>query len=167
MKRVVITGIGVICAAGEDKDTFYNNLIAGKPFVERVENFDVSLFVSKIASQDLEFDPLTFGIKDHLRMDRYVQFGIAAAKQAVEDAHIDFKKIDRKRCGVILANAICGTRFMEEEFLLVTEWGKKPIDPRRGRPYLYDAAMFNTPSAEVGAIYGTQGLNCTVSTGCT
>ncbi|MDD5584098.1 MAG: beta-ketoacyl-[acyl-carrier-protein] synthase family protein [Candidatus Omnitrophica bacterium] len=167
MKRVVITGIGVISAAGEDKNTFYNNLIAGKPFVERVENFDVSLFVSKIASQDLGFDPLNFGIKDHIRMDRYVQFGIASAKQAVEDAKIDFKKIDRKRCGVILANAICGTRFMEEEFLLVTEWGKKPIDPRKGRPYLYDAAMFNTPSAEIGALYGTQGLNCTVSTGCT
>lgn len=167
MKRVVITGIGVISAAGEDKNTFYDNLIAGKSFVERVENFDVSLFVSKIASQDLGFDPLNFCIKDHFRMDRYVQFAIAAAKQAVEDAKIDFKKINKKRCGVILANAICGTRFMEEEFLLVTDWGKKPIDPRKGRPYLYDAAMFNTPSAEVGAIYGAQGLNCTVSTGCT
>jgi beta-ketoacyl-acyl-carrier-protein synthase II len=167
MKRVVITGIGVISAAGEDKNTFYDNLIAGKPFVERVENFDVSLFVSKIASQDLSFDPLKFGIKDHERMDRYVQFAIASAKQAVEDAKIDFKKINTKRCGIILANAICGTRFMEEEFLLVTDWGKKPIDPRKGRPYLYDASMFNTPSAEIGAIYHTQGLNCTVSTGCT
>jgi len=167
MRRVVITGVGVISAAGEDKNTFYDNLIAGKPFVERVENFDVSLFVSKIASQDLGFDPLKFGIKDHFRMDRYVQFAIAAAKQAVEDSKIDIKKINTKRFGVILANAICGTRFMEEEFLLVTDWGKKPIDPRKGRPYLYDAAMFNTPSAEIGAIYHTQGLNCTVSTGCT
>jgi beta-ketoacyl-acyl-carrier-protein synthase II len=167
MKRVVITGIGVISAAGEDKNTFYENLIAGKPFIERVENFDVSLFVSKIASQDLDFDPLKFGIKDHVRMDRYVQFAIASAKQAVEDAKIDFNKIDTRRCGVILANAICGTRFMEEEFLLVTDWGKKPIDPRKGRPYLYDAAMFNTPSSEIGAIYHTRGLNCTVSTGCT
>ncbi len=167
MKRVVITGIGVISAAGEDKNTFYNNLIAGKPCVERVENFDVSLFVSKIASQDLDFNPENFGIKEYYRMDRYVQFAIAAAKQAVEDSKIDFNKIDTKRCGVILANAICGTRFMEEEFLLVTDWGKKPIDPRKGRPYLYDAAMFNTPSAEIGAIYHTQGLNCTVSTGCT
>ncbi|MFA5008403.1 MAG: beta-ketoacyl-[acyl-carrier-protein] synthase family protein [Candidatus Omnitrophota bacterium] len=121
----------------------------------------------KIASQDLGFDPLKFAIKDHYRMDRYVQFGIAAAKQAVEDSKIDFKKVNAKRVGVILANAICGTRFMEEEFLLVTDWGKRPIDPRKGRPYLYDAAMFNTPSAEIGAIYHTQGLNCTVSTGCT
>lgn len=167
MKRVVITGIGVICGAGENKDEFYTNLIEGKPCIERVENFDVSLFVSKIASQDLKFDPLNFGIKEHWRMDRYVQFALAAAKGAIEDAQIDFKKLDRRRCGVVLANAICGTRFMEEEFLLVTDWGKNPIDPRKGRPYLYDAAMFNTPSSEIGGTYGTQGINCTISTGCT
>lgn len=167
MKRVVITGLGIISGAGEDKQEFYNNLIEGKPCVELVENFDVSIFVSKIASQALGFDPLKYGITEHKRMDRYVQFGIAAAKQAVADSGVDFNKVDRYRCGVVLANAICGTRFMEEEFLLVTEWGKKPIDPRKGRPYLYDAAMFNTPSAEVGAVYGTQGINCTVSTGCT
>jgi len=167
MKRVVITGIGVICGAGEDKETFYTNLIEGRSSVERVENFDVSLFLSKIASQDLNFNPLNFGITDHERMDRYVQFGIAAAKQAVEDAALDFNKLDTRRCGVVLANAICGTRFMEEEFLLVTDWGKNPIDPRKVRPYLYDAAMFNTPSAEIGALHHTRGINCTISTGCT
>ena len=70
MKRVVITGIGVICAAGEDREEFYNNLVEGKPCIEKVENFDVSLFLSKIASQDLDFDPLKFGITGHKRMDR-------------------------------------------------------------------------------------------------
>ncbi|MCF7917273.1 MAG: beta-ketoacyl-[acyl-carrier-protein] synthase family protein [Candidatus Omnitrophica bacterium] len=167
MKRVVITGIGVISGAGEDKEEFYNNLIAGKPCIERVENFDVSLFNSKIASQDLKFDPKNFGIKEAYRMDRYVQFGLASAKRAVEDAKIDFSGLNLKKTGVILANAICGTRFMEEEFLLVTDWGKNPIDPRKGRPYLYDAAMFNTPSAEISAFFGTQGINTTISTGCT
>ncbi|MCF7869902.1 MAG: beta-ketoacyl-[acyl-carrier-protein] synthase family protein [Candidatus Omnitrophica bacterium] len=167
MRRVAITGIGVISAAGEEKEEFYNNLIEGKPCIEKVENFDVSLFNSRIASQDLDFDPKNFGIEDAYRMDRYVQFGLASAKQAVEDAKIDFSKLDLKRAGVILANAICGTRFMEEEFLLVTDWGKNPIDPRKGRPYLYDAAMFNTPSAEISALYGTRGINTTISTGCT
>lgn len=167
MRRVVITGLGVISAAGEDKNEFYDNLIAGKPCIERVENFDVSLFVSKIASQDLNFDPLKFGITDHFRMDRYVQFAVASAKQAVEDAGLTDEDLKSRKTGVVLANAICGTRFMEEEFLLVTEWGKKPIDPRKVRPYLYDAAMFNTPSAEVSGKYGTKGINCTISTGCT
>ncbi len=166
-KRVVITGIGIISAAGENKDEFYTNLVEGKPCIERVENFDVSLFNSKIASQDLKFNPENFGIKEHQRMDRYVQFAMASAKQAVEDAGLNFSSLNRKKSGVVLANAICGTRFMEEEFLLVTDWGKNPIDPAKGRPYLYDAAMFNTPSAEVSALFGTQGINTTLSTGCT
>lgn len=169
MKRVVITGLGVISPAGEDKETFYNNLVAGKPFIEKVENFDVSLFNSKIAAQDLAFDPLNFGISpdDAKRMDRYVQFNIAAAKQAIQDSKINLDKVNLYQAGVVLANAICGTRFMEEEFLLVTDWGKKPIDPRKGRPYLYDASMFNTPSSEIASIYNLKGINCTISTGCT
>ena len=134
MRRVVVTGLGIVCAAGEDKNEFYQNLIDGKPCVERVENFDVSLFNSKIASQDLSFDPLKFGIKDHQRMDRYVQFSIAAAKQAIEDSKIDRNSMDRYRAGVVLANAICGTRWMEEEFLLVTDWGKIRLIPRKCGP---------------------------------
>jgi len=167
MRRVVITGLGVISAAGEDKNEFYNTLIDGRACIERVENFDVSLFLSKIASQDLKFDPLKFGITEHKRMDRYVQFGIAAAEGAIQDAKLDLKTLSSRKSGVVLANAICGTRLMEEEFLLVTDWGKNPIDPRKVRPYLYDASMFNTPSAEISAVYGTQGMNCTISTGCT
>ncbi|MCM8819888.1 MAG: beta-ketoacyl-[acyl-carrier-protein] synthase family protein [Candidatus Omnitrophica bacterium] len=167
MRRVVVTGLGIISPAGNDLETFYQNLIAGKSFIKKVENFDVSLFNSKIAAQDFDFDPLKFGITDYQRMDRYVQFNLAASLQAVKDAQLDFEKLNRFKVGVILANAICGTPFMEEEFLLVTDWGKKPIDPRKARPYLYDAAMFNTPSAEVAATFGIKGINCTISTGCT
>ncbi|MCM8800111.1 MAG: beta-ketoacyl-[acyl-carrier-protein] synthase family protein [Candidatus Omnitrophica bacterium] len=166
-RRVVITGLGVISPAGEDLENFYNNLISGRSFIRLVDNFDVSLFNSKIAAQDLEFDPLKFDIKDYQRMDRYVQFSIAAAKEAIRDSRIDFKEISPYRIGVVLANAICGTRFMEEEFLLVTDWAKHPIDPRKGRPYLYDAAMFNTPSIEIASFFGCKGINCTLSTGCT
>ncbi|MBU1121289.1 MAG: beta-ketoacyl-[acyl-carrier-protein] synthase family protein [Candidatus Omnitrophota bacterium] len=169
MRRVVVTGLGVIAPCGEDKDTFYKNLIDGVSFTSKVENFDVSLFNSKVAAQDLEFDPANFGMsgQDARRMDRYVQFAVAAAKGAVQDANLDFSKLNKYRNGIVLANAICGTRFMEEEFLLVTDWGKNPIDPRKGRPYLYDAAMFNTPCSEISAIYGLGGINCTISTGCT
>lgn len=169
MRRVVVTGLGVIAPCGEDKNTFYKNLIAGKSFTRQVENFDVSLFNSRIAAQDLEFDPLNFGMSgdDARRMDRYVQFAVAAAKGAVEDSNIPPEALKDYQCGIVLANAICGTRFMEEEFLHVTDWGKSPIDPRKGRPYLYDAAMFNTPCSEISAIYGLKGINCTVSTGCT
>jgi beta-ketoacyl-acyl-carrier-protein synthase II len=169
MKRVVVTGVGVIAPCGKNKDTFYNNLVAGKSCVEKVENFDVSLFNSRIAAQVLDFNPLDFGIseEDAQRMDRYVQFAVAATGEAIKDSKLQFNNLDPYRTGVILANAICGTRFMEEEFLLVTDWGKNPIDPRKGRPYLYDAAMFNTPCTEISSLYKLKGVNCTLSTGCT
>lgn len=65
------------------------------------------------------------------------------------------------------ANAICGTKWMEEEFALVTDNGKNPIDPTIVRPDLYDASMFNTPSSELAAKYGLKGVCNTISTGCT
>jgi 3-oxoacyl-(acyl-carrier-protein) synthase len=76
-------------------------------------------------------------------------------------------KEDKERIGVSLANAICGTKYMEEEFALVTDSGSKPINPAIVRPDLYDAAMFNTPSSELSAKYGLQGVCNTISTGCT
>jgi 3-oxoacyl-(acyl-carrier-protein) synthase len=102
-----------------------------------------------------------------MRMDRYVQFGVVAGNMAIKDSGLDLSKEDRQRIGVCLANAICGTKYMEEEFALVTDDGKKPIDPSLVRPDLYDAAMFNTPSIELSAKYGLKGICNTLSTGCT
>jgi len=100
-------------------------------------------------------------------MDRYVQFGVVAGNMAIRDSGLDFSKEDPGRIGVCLANAICGTKYMEEEFALVTDDGKNPIDPSKVRPDLYDAAMFNTPSIEISARYGLKGICNTLSTGCT
>ncbi|MDD2752144.1 MAG: beta-ketoacyl-[acyl-carrier-protein] synthase family protein [Candidatus Omnitrophica bacterium] len=100
-------------------------------------------------------------------MDRYVQFGVVAADMAIKDAKFDFSKLNPQRIGVCLANAICGTKYMEEEFALVTDDGKNPIDPAKVRQDLYDAAMFNTPSIEISSRYHLKGVCNTLSTGCT
>lgn len=168
-KRVVITGIGVLTANGIGKIDAFDAMCAGKSGVKRVDGFDVSIFNTKIAAEVRNFNPLELGLtkEEALRMDRYVQFGVAAAEMAVKDSKIDFKQVNLQRAGVCLANAICGTKYMEEEFALVTEGGKKDIDPSLVRPDLYDAAMFNTPSIEISARYGLKGVCNTVSTGCT
>jgi len=168
-RRVVITGIGVISPNGIGKKNAWNGFSQGKSGVRLVEGFDVSVFNTKIASQVIDFDPFKLGLshQEAIRMDRYVQFGVAAGKMAVEDSKLDFSKEDPERIGVCLANAICGTKYMEEEFALVTEDGKKPIDPALVRPDLYDAAMFNTPSIELSARFGLKGVCNTISTGCT
>jgi 3-oxoacyl-(acyl-carrier-protein) synthase len=86
---------------------------------------------------------------------------------ALKDSGIDLSKENPQAIGVCLANAICGTKYMEEEFALVTDDGKNPINPSKVRPDLYDAAMFNTPSIELSARYHLTGTCSTLSTGCT
>ena len=144
-------------------------MIGGISAVRRVTEFDVSLFNTKIAAQVRDFDPLKLGLTrdEAIRMDRYVQFAMVAARMAIEDSSLNLHQIDKERIGVSLANAICGTKYMEEEFALVTDSGQKPIDPSIVRPDLYDASMFNTPSSEISAKYGLKGICNTISTGCT
>ncbi len=168
-RRVVITGIGVIAPNGIGKDNCWQGMSQGKSGVRRVTDYDVSVFNTKIAAEVKDFDPFKLGLThdEVVRMDRYVQFGVIAGDMAIKDSGLDFSQEDPERVGVCLANAICGTKYMEEEFALVTDDGKKPIDPSKVRPDLYDAAMFNTPSIEISARYGLKGTCNTISTGCT
>lgn len=168
-RRVVITGLGVISPNGIGKENCWKAMSEGVSAVRKVDMFDVSMFRTRIAAFSKEFDPFALGLDEEevKRMDRYVQFAVVAADMAIRDAKIDFSKMDRRRAGVSLANAICGTKYMEEEFALVTDNGRKPIDPRLVRPYLYDASMFNTPSSELSAKYHLNGICNTISTGCT
>ncbi|MDO8579994.1 MAG: beta-ketoacyl-[acyl-carrier-protein] synthase family protein [Candidatus Omnitrophota bacterium] len=168
-RRVVVTGVGIVSPNGVGKEACWKSMTNGISAVKRVTEFDVSMFNTKIAAQVRDFDPLRLGLTrdEMVRMDRYVQFAVVGAKMALEDSGLDFKKVNRERMGVSLANAICGTKYMEEEFALVTDNGRKPIDPSIVRPDLYDASMFNTPSSEISAKYGLHGVCNTISTGCT
>ncbi len=168
-KRAVITGLGVLSPNGMGKENFWDALMAGKNAIHKITAFDVSQFNSQMAAWVEDFDPKSFGLREEEieRMDRYVQFALAGTRMALKDSGLDLEKENKERIGVSLGNAICGTRFMEEEFIRVTNKGKKPIDPSLVRPYLYDASMFNTPSIEISALYGTKGACNTLSTGCT
>jgi beta-ketoacyl-acyl-carrier-protein synthase II len=168
-RRVVITGLGIIAPSGIGQDQFWRNISSGVATIKKVANFDVSQFVSQVAAQVEDFNPLKLGLTEEMakRMDRYVQFAVAGAKMALLDSRLKLDQEDRNRIGVVLANAICGTKYMEEEFLRVTDNGKLPIDPRLVRPDLYDASMFNTPSSEISSLYHLNGICTTVSTGCT
>ena len=168
-RRVVVTGVGIISPNGIGNDACFSAMIKGVSAIRRVTEFDVSIFNTKIAAQVSDFDPIALGLtfEEAIRMDRYVQFAMVAARMALEDSKLDLRRVDLERMGVSLANAICGTKYMEEEFALVTDSGKNPINPLVVRPDLYDAAMFNTPSSEISAKYGFKGVCNTISTGCT
>ncbi|HLF17982.1 MAG TPA: beta-ketoacyl synthase N-terminal-like domain-containing protein, partial [Candidatus Omnitrophota bacterium] len=84
-RRVVVTGVGIISPNGIGKEACWNNMINGVSAIRRVTEFDVSMFNTKIAAQVSDFDPLKCGLtrEEAIRMDRYVQFAVAAAKMAL------------------------------------------------------------------------------------
>ncbi len=169
LRRVVITGLGVIAPGGIGKDAFWDSMINARTQTGLITAFDTSGFLSKVAAEVKGFNPAAFGIsyEEASGMDRYLQFALAGAKLAVEDAGLEFGGLDGEKCGVALANAICGTKWMEEEFLRVTRNGHEPIDPALASPYLYDASIFNSPANFIAARYGLKGGACVISTGCT
>ena len=113
-RRVVITGVGIIAPNGVGKEACWKSMINGVSAVRRVTEFDVSLFNTKIAAQVHDFDPVKLGLtrEEDMRMDRYVQFAMVAARMALEDSGLDLKKIDRDRMGVSLANSIFATQYI-------------------------------------------------------
>ena len=105
-RRVVITGVGIVSPNGIGNENCYKAMIGGKSAVRRVTEFDVSLFNTKIAAQVSDFDPVALGLtwEESIRMDRYVQFALVAARMALEDSRLNLGKVDRERMGVSLAN---------------------------------------------------------------
>lgn len=95
------------------------------------------------------------------------QFGVLCTDQAVKDSKIDLSKIDKNRVGVNIANAVAGTKFMDEEFSVLTNNGKEVVNPEDISPYAYARSMPNTTSNEVSYRYGFNGTCCTMATGCT
>lgn len=173
MNRVVVTGLGVISPNGTGKDAYWRSIASGKsgakhlskvassPFYER---FD---FGSQVIGEVEDFDPVSAGLpREVCGLDRYIQFAIAAAQQALGDADLDPAATDRDRFGISLSTAICGTRQMEAEFVTVTDNGMKAIDPTKASYDLYLASMSNTPAIILAAMTGAHGPVTTLSTGC-
>lgn len=168
-RRVVITGLGIISPIGIGWRRFWESAMAGRSGIHGIELFPTSGFKSKIAGQVLDFDPRASGLREDQvrRLDRYAQFAVAASKMAVEDAGLGADTLAGDRTGVCIGNAICGTRFMEDEFLVLTERGQGRLDPTWVQRTLYQSSTFNAASAEVSSLYGALGPCFTLTTGCT
>mgnify|MGYP000245265452 FL=1 len=106
-RRVVVTGVGPVTPIGIGKDTFWNNLVAGKSGIGPITQFDTTDFTVKIAGEVKDFDYTAFiDKKEGKRMDRVTHFAVAAAKLAIEDAKLDMSKENPLRCGVCVGSGI-------------------------------------------------------------
>ncbi|MGW8957041.1 beta-ketoacyl-[acyl-carrier-protein] synthase family protein [Paenibacillus sp. NPDC055715] len=171
MRRVAITGVGVISPLGTDKKTFWNNLKSGNSKAKTLrdvtssELFGNHPFVSQVIMEVDDFNPDNYRIPPHVKkMDRYIQFAVAAAEMAKEDANLD--RVPPDKLGISLSTAICGTRKMEEQFVKVTNYGVNPINPQMVASDLYMASMSNTPATIIAGLIHAEGPCVTLSTGC-
>jgi minimal PKS ketosynthase (KS/KS alpha) len=168
-RRVAVTGIGVVAPGGIGTKDFWELLIDGRTATRRISLFDPSLFRSRIAAE-CDFDPLAAGLTDAevYRLDRHIQFGLVAAREAVEDAGIGVDAADGWRTGVVMGTAVGSTTRLEDEYVVVSDKGRNwVVDADNPHPFLYHALVPSTLAAEVAGDHSAHGPVMTVSNGCT
>lgn len=162
MERVVITGIGIISPLGNDVHTFWNGLVEGKSGVSPIEAFDTTSYKTKIAGVVRDFDgEARFGRKEARRMDRFVQFAVAAADQALADSGLVMDHVDRERVGVYIGSGIGGIQTLMEQGKLLSERG-----PARVSPTLVPMMISNMAAAMVSMRFGCWGPTLSPVTAC-
>ena len=169
MRRVVVTGIGVVAPGGPTREAFWELITAGRTATRRITFFDPSGFKSQVAAE-CDFDPSAAGLDaDEVgRMDRYVQFAVAAAVEAIADSGLEGAAHDIERTGVTLGSAVGGTTMLEDGYVAVSDGGREwLVDPELVPAAAYQALVPSTLASEVALRCGAHGPAVVVSTGCT
>ncbi|RUM40712.1 MAG: beta-ketoacyl-[acyl-carrier-protein] synthase II [Desulfurobacterium sp.] len=162
MRRVVITGLGVVSPVGSELKTFWENITAGKSGVSKISKFDISDFPVQIAAEVKDFDPLEyFDKKEVRRTDPFIQYATGAAVQAVKNAGLDTDKVDPERAGVLIGSGIGGIKTIEEQHTILLNKG-----PKRVSPYCVPMEIINMASGLVSIKFGFKGPNISVVTAC-
>ncbi|HRX54276.1 MAG TPA: beta-ketoacyl-ACP synthase II [Verrucomicrobiales bacterium] len=162
-RRVVITGIGVVSPIGNDLETFWQSLLAGRSGIRPIQAFDTSDYDCKIGGEVVEFDPSEFfkEKKDARRADRYCQLGVAASAMAMRDCGMDVNAIDPTRVGVMLSSGIGGLQTLESAHSQLMLKG-----PGRVSPFTIPMMIANIASGIVSMEYGLRGPNMSIVTAC-
>lgn len=161
-RRVVITGLGMVTPIGTGKTVFWDNLIAGKSGIERVERFEVSEYPTQIAAEVKDFKAEDYmDKKESRRMDRFSQFAVAAARLAINDAQLDVSAINRQRAGVSVGSGIGGITTIQEQVEILRDKG-----PRRVSPFFVPMLIANMASGYISIEFGLYGPNTTIVTAC-
>ncbi len=161
-RRVVITGLGCVTALGDSTDALFAALCAGKSGISNIESFDVSAFSVRFGGEVKNFDPTKhIEQRQAKRMDRFTQFAVVAACQAVDDSGLDFSKEDLFRSGVIVGTGIGGIKEIEQQHLRLLHKG-----PGKLSPFCVPRLMANAAGGNIAIHYGLRGPNFCVSSAC-
>lgn len=163
-RRVVITGLGAVTPFGVGIDKFWNSLVEGKSGISLIENMDTTLHTVKIAAEikDKDFNPEDYmDSKEARRMDRYTQFAMVAADEAIKDSGIDEANIDPYRIGVIVSSAAGGFNTFEKNHLAMIEKG-----PTKASPFTVPMLIVDMASGRISMKHGYKGINKVVVSAC-
>jgi 3-oxoacyl-[acyl-carrier-protein] synthase II len=161
-KRVVITGLGAVSPLGNDVTTLWSNIIAGKSGVGLITHYDTSQYKVKIGAEVKGFDAAAlFGPREARRMDRFTQFGLASALQAVAQAGLVVNDSNCDRIGVVMATGIGGMNTLFEQMLVFFERG-----PERVSPFLVPMMLPDSAAGMIAIHLGVRGPNLAVVSAC-
>jgi len=161
--RVVITGTGVISPVGKDTNSFWESLVEGRHGIAPLTMLDASVYKVKLAAEVKDFDPMLYmDRKEARRMDRYCQFAVAAAKEAVDSSGIVFGDMDPFDVGVIIGTGVGGLHTMQTQYEeLLLKGG-----PDRVSPLFIPMMISNMAAGRVSMNYGLKGANYCITTAC-
>jgi 3-oxoacyl-[acyl-carrier-protein] synthase II len=161
-KRVVVTGLGAVTPVGVGKDNYWSSLLSGTSGIDRIRLFDPEAFDVKIAAEVKDFDVTRWvDRRDARRMDRFVQFGVAAALEALADANLAITEANADRVGVLVGSGIGGLSTLEEQIRNLVLHG-----PSRVSPLLIPMMIADMASGHISILTGAKGPNSTVVTAC-
>ncbi len=161
-RRVVITGLGCVTALAESANELFAALCEGQSGISIIESFDTGGYPVKFGGEIRNFEVTKYvDQRESKRMDRFTQFAMAAAKQAVEDSGLDFSKEDVFRAGVIVGTGIGGLKEIEDQHIKLLNKGPKKVSP-----FCVPRLMANAASGNIAIAYGLRGPNFCVSSAC-
>ncbi|HEE9017382.1 TPA: beta-ketoacyl-ACP synthase II [Campylobacter jejuni] len=161
MKRVVVTGIGMINALGLDKESSFKAICNGESGVNKITLFDATDFPVQIAAEVKNFDPLeVVDGKEVKKIDRFIQLGIKAAREAIQDAGFS-EELDKEEFGIVSASGIGGLPNIEKNSIICSERG-----PRKISPFFIPSALVNMLGGLISIEHGLKGPNISCVTAC-
>jgi len=164
MRRVVLTGLGTVNPVGKTVREFWDGLLSCRSGIGPIQRFDARPFPSRIGGEVRDWDgipPDQYDARESKRMDRFAQFAVASALEAVRDSGLDFAKEDPERCGVIVGSGIGGLEELEQQHCRMLEKG-----PTRVSPFTVPKLMANAAAGNISIIWGLRGPNMAVVTAC-
>ncbi|MEI7704176.1 MAG: beta-ketoacyl-ACP synthase II [Deltaproteobacteria bacterium] len=161
-RRVVVTGLGVVCPVGIGVEESWQALVAGKSGVGLTTHFDATTFPTKISGEVKGFDAEKFmDRKEVRRNDRFIQFAMAAAQMAVEDSGIDFGKVNLDRAGAIVGSGMGGLATIEDTHQTLMERGVRKVSP-----FFIPAIIINLAPGQMALRWGLKGPNYSPVSAC-